>query len=128
MNAIQIETFGNPAEVVRAVDVSDVGAPAPGEVVIALEASPVNQYDLMMIASNYGYRPQLPAIMAPKALAASQEATPDQITAMFDHLAPLIAAGTISVPVVATYGFGQFKEAIADAAKSRGKVLFTPKV
>jgi hypothetical protein len=25
------------------------------------------------------------------------------------------------------YGSDQFKEAIADAAKSRGKVLFTPK-
>ncbi len=47
---------------------------------------------------------------------------------MFDRLAPLIAADTISVPVVATYGCGQFEEAIADAAKSRGEVLFTPKV
>jgi hypothetical protein len=36
--------------------------------------------------------------------------------------------GTISVPVVATYGFGQFKEAIADAARSRDKVLFTSNV
>jgi hypothetical protein len=34
----------------------------------------------------------------------------------------------ISVPVVATYGFGQFKKAIADAARSRGKVLFTSMV
>src|SRR6516225_8091356 len=63
MKAIEIETFGNPAEVVKAVDVPDVGAPAAGEVVIAVEASPVNQYDLMMIAGNYGYRPQLPAVM-----------------------------------------------------------------
>jgi NADPH:quinone reductase-like Zn-dependent oxidoreductase len=63
MKAIQIETFGNPAEVVHAVDIPDVGAPAAGEVVIALEASPINQYDLLMIAGGYGYRPQLPAIM-----------------------------------------------------------------
>ena len=99
MNAIQIETFGNPAEVVKAVTVPDVGALAPGEVVIALEAAPLNQ-----------------------------SGSPDQITAMFDRLAPLVAAGTVSVPVVATYGFGQFKEAIADAARSRGKVLFTSNV
>jgi NADPH:quinone reductase-like Zn-dependent oxidoreductase len=78
MKAIQIERFGNPAE---AVNVPDVGPPAPGEVVIAL-----------------------------------------------DRLAPLIAAGTISVPIVATYGFEQFKEAIANAVHSCGKVLFTPKV
>jgi NADPH:quinone reductase-like Zn-dependent oxidoreductase len=53
MKAIQIEVFGNPAEVVKAVDVPDVGAPAAGEVVIAVEASPINQYDLLMIAGAY---------------------------------------------------------------------------
>jgi NADPH:quinone reductase-like Zn-dependent oxidoreductase len=63
MKAIRIEAFGNPAEVVKAVDVPDVGAPAAGEVVIAVEASPINPSDLLMIAGSYGYRPQLPAIM-----------------------------------------------------------------
>ena len=63
MKALQIEAFGNPAEVVKAVDIPDVEAPAAGEVVIALEASPINQYDLLMIAGGYGYRPRLPAIM-----------------------------------------------------------------
>jgi hypothetical protein len=62
MKAIQTEAFGNPAEVVKAVDIPDVGAPAAAEVVIAVEASPINQYDLLMIASGYGYRPRLPAI------------------------------------------------------------------
>jgi NADPH:quinone reductase-like Zn-dependent oxidoreductase len=37
MKAIQIESFGSPAEVVKAVDIPDVGTPAAGEVVIALE-------------------------------------------------------------------------------------------
>jgi hypothetical protein len=45
-----------------------------------------------------------------------------------DRLAPLIAADTISVPVVATYGVDQFKEAIANAVRSRGTVVFAPKV
>jgi len=324
MKAIQIETFGRPAEVLKAVDIPDVGAPASGEVVIAVEASPINQYDLLMIAGGYGYRPPLPAIMgtegvgrvvavgtgvkhlkegdrtlvpfliptwaeriktdapwlrplphgdinqfammgvnpptayllltdivklaggswliqnaansgvgratvaiakslglrtvnvvrrdevvtemkaiggdvvlvdgpdlakrvaaetgnAPISLALDgvgdtssmnlmnclsesgvlvsyggmsrkpmvvqpgslifkkqtirgfwllywyQSANPDEITAMFDHLAPLIAAGTISTPVAATYGFDQIREAVAKAAQSGGKVLFTPK-
>jgi len=56
-----------------------------------------------------------------------QSAKPAEITAMFDHLTPLIAAGTISTPVAATYRFDQFKEAITKAAQSGGKVLFTPK-
>jgi NADPH:quinone reductase-like Zn-dependent oxidoreductase len=40
-----------------------VALPAAGEVVIAVEASPVSRYDLMMISGNYGYRRHLPAIM-----------------------------------------------------------------
>ena len=324
MKAIEIERFGKPADVVRLVDVPDVGPPTANEIVIAVEASPINQYDLLMIAGGYGYRPRLPAIMgtegagrvvavgagvkhlkegdrtlvpflhpawaeriktdAPwlrplppgdinqfammgvnpptayllltdilklpreswviqdgansgvgraivaiaksiglrtvnivrrdevvaemkalggevvlvdgpdlaKRVAAEtgnapimlgldgvsdtaplnlmsclsekgvlvsyggtsrklmvvhpgsfifrkqtirgfwllhwyQSAKPDEITAMFDRLAPLVAAGTISAPVAATYGFDRFKEAIAKAAESGGKVLFTPK-
>ena len=40
-----------------------VALPAAGDVVIAVEASPVSQYDLMMISGNYGYRRHLSAIM-----------------------------------------------------------------
>jgi NADPH:quinone reductase-like Zn-dependent oxidoreductase len=63
MQAIQIEAFGNPAEVMKLVDIPDVGAPGEGEVVIALEASPINMSDLLMISGRYGYRPQLPSVM-----------------------------------------------------------------
>jgi NADPH:quinone reductase-like Zn-dependent oxidoreductase len=63
MQAIQIEAFGNPAEVLKVVEVPDVGAPAEGEVVIALEASPINMSDLLMISGRYGHRPKLPSVM-----------------------------------------------------------------
>jgi NADPH:quinone reductase-like Zn-dependent oxidoreductase len=63
MQAIQIEAFGNPAEVLKVVEVPDVGAPAAGEVVIALEASPINMSDLLMISGRYGHRPKLPGVM-----------------------------------------------------------------
>ena len=63
MQAIQIEAFGNPAEVLKVVDIPDVGAPAEGEVVIALEASPINMSDLLMISGRYGYRPKLPSVV-----------------------------------------------------------------
>src|ERR1700686_2852593 len=63
MQAIQIETFGNPAEVMKLVDIPDVGAPGEGEGVIALEASPINMSDLLMISGRYGYRPKLPSVM-----------------------------------------------------------------
>jgi hypothetical protein len=45
---------------------------------------------------------------------------------MFEHLAPLIAAGMISTPVAGTYSFDQVREAIAKSGQSGGKVLFTP--
>lgn len=63
MKAIQIEAFGNPTEVVQVVDVPDVGWPEAGEVVIEVEASPINPYDLVLITGDYGYRPQLPAVV-----------------------------------------------------------------
>jgi NADPH:quinone reductase-like Zn-dependent oxidoreductase len=63
MKTIQIDQFGRPADVLALVELPDVGAPDAGEVVIAVEASPINQYDLLMIAGGYGYRPGLPAIM-----------------------------------------------------------------
>jgi NADPH:quinone reductase-like Zn-dependent oxidoreductase len=63
MQAIQIETFGNPAEVLKAVEIADVGAPGENEVVIALEASPINMSDLLMISGRYGHRPKLPSVM-----------------------------------------------------------------
>jgi len=63
MKAIQIEGFGNPADVVKVVDLPDVGAPGAGEAVIALEASPINPSDLLMISGNYGYLPKLPSVI-----------------------------------------------------------------
>ena len=63
MKAIEIQAFGKPIDVARCVEIAEVGAPGANEVVIAVEASPINQYDLLMIAGGYGYRPSLPAIM-----------------------------------------------------------------
>jgi len=43
MKAIQIEAFGKSVEVVKVVEIPDVGAPGAGEVVLALEASPIKK-------------------------------------------------------------------------------------
>ncbi len=63
MKAIQIQAFGKPTEVARCVDIAEVGAPSAPEVVLAVEATPINPSDLLMIAGGYGYRPTLPAIV-----------------------------------------------------------------
>jgi hypothetical protein len=48
-------------------------------------------------------------------------ARPGEITEMYDRLAPLV--GAISAPIAGTYGFTDIAEAVAVAAKNRGKVL-----
>jgi NADPH:quinone reductase-like Zn-dependent oxidoreductase len=53
-------------------------------------------------------------------------AKPEQITQMYDRLAPLVASGAISTPVAGTYRFSEIAEAVAVASKNRGKALFTP--
>jgi mitochondrial enoyl-[acyl-carrier protein] reductase / trans-2-enoyl-CoA reductase len=63
MKALQLQAFGNPADVVKLVDLPDVGAPGPDEVVIAPEASPINNTDFLIIAGRYGYLPPLPSIL-----------------------------------------------------------------
>lgn len=68
MRALQLQAFGKPADVVKLVDVADVGVPAPNEVVIELEASPVNATDLLIIAGRYGFLPPLPSILGVEAV------------------------------------------------------------
>ena len=63
MKALQLQAFGKPVDVVKLVDVADVGSPSGNEVVIALEASPINVTDLLIIAGRYGYLPPLPSIL-----------------------------------------------------------------
>jgi NADPH:quinone reductase-like Zn-dependent oxidoreductase len=54
-----------------------------------------------------------------------KRATPDQITAMYDFLTPLVVSGAISAPIAGTYGFADIAEAVTVAAKNRGKALIT---
>lgn len=59
MHAVRVESFGEPAEVVRLEDVSDMTA-AAGQAVIRMLRAPVNPSDLMTIRGTYTVRPQLP--------------------------------------------------------------------
>ncbi len=61
MKITQFAAFGKPDEVIRCVDVDDVGAPAPDEAVIDVLAFPINPADLLTIEGRYAVRPPLPA-------------------------------------------------------------------
>ena len=63
MKSIQLTASGNPADVVQLVDMPDISAPGPEEVIIDVEAAPVEPSDLYMIADIYGSLPPLPHIL-----------------------------------------------------------------
>lgn len=60
MKGIQLSGYGNPADVVKLVDAPDVDAPGPDEIVIDIEAAPVEPSDLYTVAGIYGVLPALP--------------------------------------------------------------------
>jgi NADPH:quinone reductase-like Zn-dependent oxidoreductase len=63
MKGLQLTGYGDPTEVVKLVDVPDPGEPGPDEVVVEVEASPVDPTDLYIIAGVYGELPPLPHLL-----------------------------------------------------------------
>ena len=61
MKQAVLERYGQPEEVVRCIEVPDVGRPAAGEVVFDVLAFPINPADISMCRGSYRLRPTLPA-------------------------------------------------------------------
>ena len=63
MKQVRFTAFGMPEEVADCVEVADVGAPGADEVVIEIQAFPINPADLLTITGGYAVRPKLPATL-----------------------------------------------------------------
>jgi NADPH:quinone reductase-like Zn-dependent oxidoreductase len=63
VKSVQLTGYGAASEVVQLTDVPPVGSPAPDEIVIDVEAAPVEPSDLYVIAGQYGHLPPLPHIL-----------------------------------------------------------------
>jgi NADPH:quinone reductase-like Zn-dependent oxidoreductase len=61
MRAIQIEQFGDPAQVIRVVDIEEPRTPGPHEVLVSVAFSPLNKHDLLVVLGALA-RPPLPHI------------------------------------------------------------------
>lgn len=61
MKQVQIAAYGAPSEVAACVEVPDVGAPGPGEVVFDVLAFPINPADMVFCKGSYRLKPPLPA-------------------------------------------------------------------
>jgi len=62
MKTVQYERFGPAHEVCACIESPDPGPPGAGEVVVRVEAFPINPVDLLTIAGTYATRPDLPAV------------------------------------------------------------------
>jgi len=62
MRTLQIRAFGRPTTAPELIE-THVGEPGAGEVVVAMEAAPINPSDLLLIRGHYGHRPRLPAAL-----------------------------------------------------------------
>src|SRR3984957_14584285 len=63
MRAVQLIAYGDPIEGLKYVDMPEPEAPAPNQVLIAVEFSPLNQSDLLLARGMYGTRPALPTVI-----------------------------------------------------------------
>jgi NADPH:quinone reductase-like Zn-dependent oxidoreductase len=61
LKAVELTSFGIPHEVCRCIDADGVGAPVNGEIIVEIEASPVNPADLLTIQGKYPGPTELPA-------------------------------------------------------------------
>ena len=68
MKVIQFDAFGAAHQVARVVDFPEPEPPDTGEVLVEVEAFPINPVDLLTIAGSYAVRPPLPAVPGSEAL------------------------------------------------------------
>ena len=73
MRAIQITEFGRPEDVVRVVDVPEPPSPGPFEVKVAVELSPLNKHDLLLVSGAL-LQPPLPLVLGNEGVARVVEA------------------------------------------------------
>src|SRR5467141_2607314 len=63
MKAIHLTAYGNPAQNLRAVEVSEPNAPAVGEALVRMEYAPIAYSDLLLANGIYLLRPTLPSVI-----------------------------------------------------------------
>ena len=61
MKAAQLTQFGNPRDSVACIEIDDPGAPGAGEILMRIDAAPINPAEILLIKGAYAARPPLPA-------------------------------------------------------------------
>src|ERR1700747_3138974 len=63
MKAIHLTAYGNPAQNLKMVEVSDLDAPSDGEAVVRVEYAPIDYSDLLLANEVYFLHPKLPSVI-----------------------------------------------------------------
>ena len=63
MKAIHLTAYGDPAENLRMVEVSEPHAPAAGEAIVRMEYAPIDYSDLLLANGVYFLNPKLPSVI-----------------------------------------------------------------
>jgi len=63
MKAIHLTAYGNPAQNLKMVEVSEPNAPSAGEALVRVEYSPIAYSDLLLANGVYFLNPKLPAVI-----------------------------------------------------------------
>src|SRR5881396_2823722 len=63
MKAIHLTAYGNPAQNLRMVEVSEPNTPSAGEALVRMEYAPIAYSDLLLANGTYLLRPKLPSVI-----------------------------------------------------------------
>src|SRR6201998_860153 len=63
MKAIHLTTYGNPAQNLKMVEVSEPNAPSASEALVRMEYAPIDYSDLLLAEGVYFLNPKLPSVI-----------------------------------------------------------------
>src|SRR3984893_15280064 len=63
MKAIHLSAYGNPAQSLRMVEVSEPNAPSANEALVRMEYAPIDYSDLLLANGVYFLKPRLPSVI-----------------------------------------------------------------
>src|SRR5258705_11118275 len=63
MKAIHLTAYGNPAQNLRMVEVSEPNAPSASEALVRMEYAPIDYSDLLLANGVYFLKPKLPSVI-----------------------------------------------------------------
>src|SRR6202043_1429099 len=76
MKAIHLTAYGNPAQNLRMVEVSEPVTPAAGEAIVRMEYAPIDYSDLLLANGVYFLNPKLPSVIGGEGVGIVEAAGP----------------------------------------------------